>query len=313
MRFELARLTIGMGLLSGSAAAQDTAQQDVLFVEAESFADLGGWVLDQQFMDLMGSPYLLAHGMGRPVADASTSIEVPEPGPHRVWVRTRDWVAPWKASGAPGSFELVVDGRPLHTIFGTKNDRWHWHDGGIVELGDRAEIRLRDLTGFEGRCDAVVFAPDVDFVPPEASDELATFRRASLGFSDPPASAGSFDLVVVGGGMAGTSAAVTAARLGLTVALVQDRPVLRRPVRGTARAPSRDARPSVPPPSRRPSAGSEWPHRDRPIRSGLGRGPRRSVGISPSPPRLRRSRRPTRTRCPGRRPKDRSSRTRRDC
>ena len=226
MRFELARLAIGMGLLSGSAAAQDAAQHDVLFVEAESFADLGGWVLDQQFMDLMGSPYLLAHGMGRPVADASTSIEVPEPGPHRVWVRTRDWVAPWKASGAPGSFELVVDGRPLDTIFGTKNDRWHWHDGGIVELGDRAEIRLRDLTGFEGRCDAVVFAPDIDFVPPEASDELATFRRASLGFSDPPASAGNFDLVVVGGGMAGTSAAVTAARLGLTVALVQDRPVL---------------------------------------------------------------------------------------
>ena len=38
--------------------------------------------------------------------------------------------------------------------------------------------------------------------------------------------AGSYDLVVVGGGIAGTCAAVSAARLGLKVALVQDRPVL---------------------------------------------------------------------------------------
>src|SRR5512133_2875037 len=34
------------------------------------------------------------------------------------------------------------------------------------------------------------------------------------------------DLVVVGGGMAGTCCAITAAREGLKVALVQDRPVL---------------------------------------------------------------------------------------
>ena len=39
-------------------------------------------------------------------------------------------------------------------------------------------------------------------------------------------SAGVFDLVVVGGGVAGMSAAVAAARLGLKVALVQNRPVL---------------------------------------------------------------------------------------
>jgi len=38
--------------------------------------------------------------------------------------------------------------------------------------------------------------------------------------------AGSFDLVVVGGGMAGLTSAVAAARLGSKVALIQDRPVL---------------------------------------------------------------------------------------
>ena len=46
-----------------------------VFVEAESFATLGGWVIDQQFMDVMGSPYLLAHGIGRPVEDAVTKVD----------------------------------------------------------------------------------------------------------------------------------------------------------------------------------------------------------------------------------------------
>ena len=51
-----------------------------LFVECESFEDKGGWVLDQQFMDQMGSPYLLAHGMGVPVADAQTTLAIPDSG-----------------------------------------------------------------------------------------------------------------------------------------------------------------------------------------------------------------------------------------
>lgn len=51
-----------------------TAQSADLFVEAESFTHKGGWVVDQQFMDLMGSSYLLAHGMGEPVGDARTEV-----------------------------------------------------------------------------------------------------------------------------------------------------------------------------------------------------------------------------------------------
>ena len=41
--------------------------QHSVLVEAESFSDHGGWKLDTQFIDEMGSPYLLAHGLGRPV------------------------------------------------------------------------------------------------------------------------------------------------------------------------------------------------------------------------------------------------------
>ena len=55
-----------------------------LLIEAESFDQKGGWVVDQQFMDLMGSPYLMAHGMGVPVEDASTTISFPESGTYYV-------------------------------------------------------------------------------------------------------------------------------------------------------------------------------------------------------------------------------------
>ena len=66
--------------------------------------DQGGWSLDCQFMDVMGSPYLLAHGMGRPVTDARARVSLPKPGKYRVWVRSRNW-----AEGAPGRFAVLVD------------------------------------------------------------------------------------------------------------------------------------------------------------------------------------------------------------
>ena len=47
-----------------------------LLLEARSFASLGGWLLDPQFADIMGSPFLLAHGLGIPVADATTTAVV---------------------------------------------------------------------------------------------------------------------------------------------------------------------------------------------------------------------------------------------
>ena len=66
-------LWIVLACISGVNAAD-------LWVEAESFAHKGGWKVDQQFMDLMGSPYLIAHGMGVPVEDAWTEVTFPEKG-----------------------------------------------------------------------------------------------------------------------------------------------------------------------------------------------------------------------------------------
>lgn len=210
-------------LLAASSAAP--AQQ--VLVEAESFGSHGGWTLDTQFIHIMGSPYLLAHGLGEPVDDARTTVAFPMPGKYRVFVRTKDWVAQWKAPGTPGRFEVLVDGKPLAETFGTKGAEWGWQDGGTVEIpGASALIVLHDLTGFEGRCDAILFSKDPDFVPPNDSKPLADWRRKLLGLPAKPVEEGPFDFVVTGGGYAGMCAALSAARNGCKVALIQDRPVL---------------------------------------------------------------------------------------
>jgi len=210
-----------------NAVEAASARPGLILVEAEAFASRGGWVLDPQFMDIMGSPYLLAHGLGRPVEDAWTEVVIPSPGVYRVWVRTKDWVAQWKAPGAPGRFRVLVNGHALETTFGTEGAEWHWQEGGSVELrSGKTRLALHDLTGFEGRCDAILLARDPNFEPPNQDPAMAVFRRACLGYPEHPEPAGEFDFVISGGGIAGTCAALAAARLGLKVALVQDRPVL---------------------------------------------------------------------------------------
>jgi len=210
-------------LTCGSAAAEPAS----VLIEAESFRDHGGWAIDQQSMDQMGSAYLLAHGLGTPVADATTTVEIPAPGAYRVWVRTWNWVSPWEASGAPGRFRVSLDGKLLDQTFGTSGDAWGWVGGEQVRL-DKGTLRvtLHDLTGFDGRYDAIAFVPEAAPEPSNELDELAAFRRRCLGLPETPPLAGRFDLVVTGGGVAGICTAVTAARLGLSVALIQNRPVL---------------------------------------------------------------------------------------
>ncbi len=201
--------------------------EGIVFVQSGTFEDYGGWCLDQQFMDQMGSSYLVAHGLGKPVKDSTTTVTFPQTGKYSIWARTKDWVAQWKAPGAPGKFQILVDGKPLGTVFGTEGADWHWQSGGTVEIKNKkAKISLHDLTGFDGRCDAIIFSSNANFAPPENLNELATFRKEALGLPEKPDDAGTFDLVVAGGGIAGECAALSAARNGLKVALVHDRPVL---------------------------------------------------------------------------------------
>ncbi|MEZ0257055.1 MAG: FAD-dependent oxidoreductase, partial [Chthoniobacter sp.] len=209
-----------------SLAASSALAADSLLVEAESFKDPGGWSLDTQFIEIMGSPYLLAHGLGQPVKDATTTVKFPSTGQYHVYVRTKDWVAHWKASGTPGKFQVLVDGKALGETFGTKGAEWNWQDGGTVEIAKpETTLALHDLAGFDGRCDAVYFSKEAA-APPADGEKLAQWRRTALGLSEKPINAGNYDLVVVGGGYAGMGAAISAARMGLNVALIQDRPVL---------------------------------------------------------------------------------------
>lgn len=201
-------------------------QGKTILVEAESFVQKGGWVLDQQFMDIMGSPYLMAHGWGNVVADAKTRVVFPETGKYKVFVRTFNWTSPWYKGEGPGKFQLLVDGEPLPVILGTVGHSWMWQDAGTVQIKNKeSEFALHDLTGFNGRCDAILFTKDLSLIPPASGDELAEFRKKLLNIGLPK-EAGDYDLVVAGAGAAGICAAVSAARLGLKVALINDRPVV---------------------------------------------------------------------------------------
>jgi hypothetical protein len=218
-------LLLALALPLAFAAAGHAA--DRVLVEAEGFQSHGGWSLDTQFIDLMGSPYLLAHGLGQPVKDAQTTVNFPATGKYHVWVRTKDWVGPWKAPGTPGKFQLLVDGTALPETFGTKGAEWAWQDGGVVEIKRPATpIALHDLLGFDGRCDAVYFTADLAETPPNDTAPLSAWRKTALGLPPAPQDMGEFDLVVVGGGYGGMGSALSAARMGLKVALIQNRPVL---------------------------------------------------------------------------------------
>lgn len=197
-----------------------------VFLEAENFQTKGGWVVDQQFMDLMGSSYLMAHGMGVPVADAETTVEFPSTGEYNIFVRTFNWTSPWHNGEGPGKFQLLVNGKKTGTVLGASGSEWLWQNAGKVNISSKnATITLNDLTGFNGRVDAIYFTKN-NTPPPADMEALAEFRKKQPGIPKKPKKAGGFDLVVVGGGVAGTAAAISAARLGLQVALIQDRPVL---------------------------------------------------------------------------------------
>jgi hypothetical protein len=197
----------------------------MVLVEAESFEVKGGWVLDQQFIDQMGSPFLMAHGMGKPVADASTSVTIPEKGIWHVYVRTWNWCAPWKTEEKPGRFHLSVNGKRLDNELGL-GEKWDWEYAGTIEIKERRNrIALHDLTGFNGRCDAILFSKEKEVQIPNEGEQMYKFRKKLLGFTGQPINGGTYDMVVVGAGTAGLGAAIKGAREGLKVALIHNRPV----------------------------------------------------------------------------------------
>lgn len=194
------------------------------YIDAEDFDHYGGWQMDNQFVHLMGSPYLMATGIGKPVEDAIMSINISQGGEYYVWVRDRNWIKKY----APGRFKVLVNSKALKKEFGAApTDKWTWDYGGKVKLKKgKVDLALHDITGYYGRCDAIIFTDDANYIPPEDEKKICKERARLKGLSLEPSFAGEFDVIVVGGGSAGVPAAIAAARMGSKTALIQNRPVL---------------------------------------------------------------------------------------
>lgn len=218
---------------------------------ATRFNDKGDWTLEQQFVLQMGSSYLMAHGLGTPLAkDAKTEINIPEDGDYRLWVRTKNWTAFWSEGKTPGIFQVLIDGKADPSEFGigkmpldvkagidfpddidtsrearAERAQWYWQKGETYHLTKGSHsIALHDLMGLDGRCDAIILT-STDDVPGDSLEDYRALREALLG-PGKPEDKGNYDFVVIGAGMSGLCAAIAAARLGLKVALVQDRYIL---------------------------------------------------------------------------------------
>jgi len=194
------------------------------YIDAEDFDHYGGWQMDNQFVHLMGSPYLIASGIGTPVEDALTSINISRAGEYHIWVRARNWVKEY----APGRFEVLINNKALKKEFGAASTaRWTWEYGGKVKFKrGKVDLALHDMTGYYGRCDAIILTSDGNYTPPEDKEKICRERARLKGLSLEPSFAGEFDIIVVGGGSAGVPAAIAAARMGSKTALIQNRPVL---------------------------------------------------------------------------------------
>jgi hypothetical protein len=94
--------------------AFSTDRKSVL-VETAHFGNLGGWMLDSQFEPYLGFSYLLAHGLGKPVANASSKITFPKAGRYHVWALTKDWCpGEWES---PGRFQILLGDQILKETF----------------------------------------------------------------------------------------------------------------------------------------------------------------------------------------------------
>lgn len=190
----------------------------MIWIETKDFTDYGGWRLDTQFVELMGSAFLLAAGTGEPVGDATTTIHLPKGGTYRVWVRNRNWLKDY----SPGQFRLAINGRVVGRLFGCgPTDQWVWESAGDCELDPGSvHIALKDETGHFGRCAAILLTTDPEYVPPDGVDDIRQQRSGMTGISLEPHVSSGWDVIVVGAGAAGCCAAIAAARHGARTALL---------------------------------------------------------------------------------------------
>lgn len=195
-----------------------------IWIDAMEFDRCGGFRRETQFVREMGQGYLMADSVDGPVEPASVKFTVRQEGRYRVFLRTKNWCVGYD----PDGLIVDVDGkRSKHVVGMMQISGWYFEVGGDFDLtcGEHT-LSVFDTTGWFGRFAAVVITNDFDFYPsPERSRWMAQ-RAAMKGLKKTVTDHGHFDLAIVGGGVPAVTAAVTAARCGLKVALIHDRPVL---------------------------------------------------------------------------------------
>jgi hypothetical protein len=82
------------------------------------------------------------------------------------------------------------------------------HASATDYLFEAESFTHKDMTGFNGRCDAIYFTTDEHQTPPSEVAELDRFRRKALNQPDMPDMVGTFDFVVVGRGITEMSSAI---------------------------------------------------------------------------------------------------------
>ena len=75
---------------------------------------------------------------------------------------------PGDAEPPGGTFHVKINGTVLPETLGTNGADWAWQKAGVISLEQGpATIVLHDLTGFNGRCDALYLTSDPAEAPPE--------------------------------------------------------------------------------------------------------------------------------------------------
>ena len=195
-----------------------------IWIDAVEFDHYGGFVLETQFVREMGQSYLMANGIGEPVAPACTSFRLAEGGTYRLFIRTKNWCPEHN----PDGLVAEIDGKRAEHICAEMHvTDWYFEIGGDFALAaGEHTLKIYDTTGWFGRFACVIVTNDYDFMPSRELRMLKRQRAAIKGCGSAVTDLGRYDFIVVGGGVGGIVSAITAARYGLKTALINNRPRL---------------------------------------------------------------------------------------
>ena len=197
---------------------------EYIWIDAPEFDSFGGFIKETQFVREMGQPYLMADGVGEPVKEATVKFKTKDSGYYRFFIRTKNWIYNYK----PDGLMLEVDGVMSEHVCSKMNVQgWYFEIGGDFKLqSGEHTLKVHNTDGWFGRFACVVITNDYDFTPSPQIEMLKKQRNKIKGIKPQICNKGSFDLIVAGAGVAGITAAITAARYGLKTALINDRTYL---------------------------------------------------------------------------------------